>query len=111
MSFTVRCGTLPAAAFAIATTFLGACARVGSEAQVACPPVLQYRKAETGAGGRGGCRVARERTDRSLVGRLCRAQGAGAGVWAIESEWAKTRDVQTPPRPIALRASVLIGCN
>ena len=27
-------------------TFLGACARVGSEAQVACPPVVQYSKPE-----------------------------------------------------------------
>ena len=47
MPSNARCWTPPAAALVIATIFLSACVRVGSEtAASACPPVVQYSKAE-----------------------------------------------------------------
>ena len=47
MQSTGRCWTPPHAALAIATIFLTACARVGSDASPgACPPVVAYSSAE-----------------------------------------------------------------
>ena len=47
MQSTARCWTQPRAALAAATSFLTACARVGSETPPsACPPVVDYSWAE-----------------------------------------------------------------
>lgn len=46
MPSNARCWRLPAAALATAMIFLNGCARVGFEARVACPPMVQYSKAE-----------------------------------------------------------------
>ena len=42
MRSTVRCLKLPAAVLLIGALWLSGCARVGSEAGVPCPPVVEY---------------------------------------------------------------------
>ncbi len=42
MPSTVRCLKLPAAVLLIGALWLSGCARVGSEAEVPCPPVVDY---------------------------------------------------------------------
>lgn len=46
MIFNARCWTPQAAALVIAMIFLSACVRADSEAQVACPPVVEYSRLE-----------------------------------------------------------------
>ncbi|MCC6006489.1 MAG: hypothetical protein JJU40_02290 [Rhodobacteraceae bacterium] len=47
MPFNARCWTQPAAVLAAVTSFLTACAGVGSDAPPgACPPVVAYSQAE-----------------------------------------------------------------
>lgn len=46
MPSTVRCLKLPPAVLLIGALWLSGCARVGSEAGVPCPPVVEYSAAE-----------------------------------------------------------------
>ena len=48
MLFNARYWPPPAAALVTATILLAACARVGSEVQMACPPVVEYSRADQG---------------------------------------------------------------
>lgn len=46
MPFNVRCWRRPAAVLVIATSSLSACARAGFDEAAACPPVVEYSRAE-----------------------------------------------------------------
>lgn len=70
-------------ALVIAMSFLSGCAGVGSDAPPGvCPPVVELQPGRAGARGVRGGGVARGGADRGLAGRLCPAEGAGAGVSA-----------------------------
>ena len=46
MPFTKKCWRRPLAALVIATSSLSACARAGFDEAAACPPVVEYSRAE-----------------------------------------------------------------
>ena len=75
----------PVAVFVTAMISLSGCAKVGSDGSpLACPPLVEYSRAEqTQVADE--VEAARERAYRWLVGRLCRCQGAGEGVWVMKS--------------------------